>query len=95
MNSVPAEVSVQADNDRVRVTRYRFPPNSATGWHTHAHDYVIVPIIGGTLTMIDKAGKCASSIIVAGESYYREAGVSHDVVNQTDTSIEFVEIELK
>ena len=92
---VPAEVTVQADNDRVRVTRYRFPPMGETGWHTHQHAYVVVPTIGGTLTMIDGEGRRTPSDMATSGSYFREAGVSHNVVNLTDRVVEFVETELK
>lgn len=92
---VPAEVTVQVDNDRVRVTRYRFPPMGETGWHTHAHTYVVVPTIGGTLTMIDGEGRRTPSDLEASASYFREAGVSHNVVNLTPGVVEFVETELR
>lgn len=92
---VPAEVTLQADNDRVRVTRYRFPPMGETGWHTHHHAYVIVPTIGGTLTMIGADGARSLSAMTTGVSYFREPGVSHNVVNLTGAVIEFVETELK
>lgn len=92
---VPAEVTVFADNDRVSVTRYRFPPMGETGWHTHAHAYVVVPTIGGTLTMIDGAGGRVEAEMAVGVPYFREAGVSHNVVNLSDRVVEFVETEIK
>lgn len=92
---VPAEVTVFTDNDRVRVTRYRFAPMGETGWHTHGWAYVVTPTIGGDLTIIDADGNRTTHPVVAGEAYFREAGVSHNVVNLTDQIIEFVETELK
>ena len=35
--------TVQIDNERVIVTEWRFAPGAETGWHTHGHDYVVVP----------------------------------------------------
>ena len=92
---VPAEATVQADNDRVRVTRYRFPPMGETGWHTHGHAYVVVPTVGGTLTLIDRDGKQVQAEMTPGVAYFREAGVHHNVVNLTDQVVEFVETEIK
>lgn len=92
---VPAEVTVQVDDERLRVTRYRFMPRGETGWHTHHHAYVVVPTLDGTLTMIDADGQRTPTRIEASVSYFREAGVSHNVVNLTDEVVEFVEIELK
>ena len=39
--------TVQIDNARVIVTEWRFAPGAETGWHRHAHDYVVVPTTGG------------------------------------------------
>jgi quercetin dioxygenase-like cupin family protein len=92
---LPAEATVFADNDRVRVTRYRFPPRGETGWHRHEHAYVVVPTIAGRLTMINQAGQRQEVEIAAGVPYFREAGVSHNVVNLSDRVVEFVETEIK
>jgi quercetin dioxygenase-like cupin family protein len=92
---IPAEVTVFADNDRVKVTRYRFPPMGETGWHTHEFAYVVTPTIGGTLTMIDGDGTRTPYDMLASEAYFRECGVSHNVVNLSDKVVEFVETEIK
>jgi len=92
---IPAVATVQEDNERVRVVRWHFPPGGETGWHKHGHDYVVVPTIGGTLTMIDKDDKRTPYAMAASESYFRRAGVEHNVVNLSDSPVEFVEIELK
>ncbi|GAB5470312.1 MAG: cupin domain-containing protein [Rhodospirillales bacterium] len=90
-----ATATQQIDNERVRVTEYRFAPGSETGHHVHAFDYVVVPILGGTLTMTDDSGAASQATLVLGQSYNRPAGVSHNVINDTDSEIAFVEIELK
>ena len=94
-SSDTAAITLQEDNELVRVTRFRFPPSSETGWHTHERDYVIVPTIGGTLTMIDDGGSRTETTIETGVSYFRKAGVHHNVINPGKETIEFVEIELK
>lgn len=90
----PATATVQVDDERVRVTEWRFPPGTATGWHRHGMDYVVVPITDGVLTLVGKDGK-SEGHIRKGISYSRAEGVEHDVVNETDKEIVFVEIELK
>ena len=87
--------TVQIDNDRIRVTEWRFAPGSATGWHRHEYDYVVVPQSTGTLTMADAEGNETQAKLTAGVSYYRQAGVEHDVINRTDGEIVFVEVEMK
>lgn len=92
---VPATVTVYENNDRVTVTKYTFPPMGETGWHTHGHAYVVVPTIGGVLNKVDAEGNLEPYDVVAGVAYYRESGVSHNVVNLSDSVVEFVETEIK
>jgi quercetin dioxygenase-like cupin family protein len=94
MNSVAASGTVQVDTAEVRVTEWRLPVGSAIGHHRHEHDYVVVPITDGVLTVISATGP-AQSPIKAGQSYFRKAGVEHDVRNETAREIVFVEIEIK
>lgn len=89
-----ATATEQVDNDRVRVTRWHFEPGQATGYHRHDYDYVVVPTIGGKLAMTGPAGGTEAELRV-GVSYYRPAGVEHDVLNVDDHAVEFVEIEFK
>ena len=90
-----ATPTVQIDNERVRVTEWRFAPGEATGWHRHAHDYVVVPLTTGRLTLAEPGGTMRHSHLSAGVSYFRPAGVEHDVINDNDFEFVFVEIELK
>jgi beta-alanine degradation protein BauB len=91
----PAIATVQEDNDRVTVTRWHFPPGSETGWHRHGHDYVVVPTIAGTLTIVETDGSQREVAYVPAASYFRTLGAEHNVVNLSDGVVEFVEIELK
>jgi quercetin dioxygenase-like cupin family protein len=86
---------IQADNDRVRVTEWRFAKGAATGFHRHEFDYVVVPGTTGKLKIVDADGKETFSDLTAGQSYYRNAGVEHDVINAHDGEFVFVEIEIK
>jgi quercetin dioxygenase-like cupin family protein len=78
----------------VRVTEWRLPPGSAIGHHRHEYDYVVVPITEGVLTVVSASGR-AESPITSGQSYFRKAGVEHDVRNDTAREIVFVEVEIK
>lgn len=90
-----AEATTMVDNDRVRVTRWSFAPGAATGWHVHEMDYVITPIVGSNVTLVDGEGARTAAQMVAGQSYFREAGVAHDVINAGPGPLVFVETELK
>ncbi|WP_092227198.1 cupin domain-containing protein [Bradyrhizobium sp. Gha] len=90
-----ARSEIQVDKDEVRVTEWRLAPGSATGHHTHGMDYVIVPLTPGEMTIVTSGGERSKARLAAGESYFRKAGVQHDVLNETSTEIVFLEIELK
>jgi quercetin dioxygenase-like cupin family protein len=90
-----AQPTVQIDNARTRVTEWRFSPGAATGFHTHEFDYVIVPGTTGALKIIDAQGAETIAQLTAGTSYFRNAGVAHDVINANDHEFVFVEVEFK
>jgi beta-alanine degradation protein BauB len=89
-----AQPTLQIDNDRVRVTEWRFTPGSETGWHTHEMDYVVVPLYDGTLR-IETADEVTEVELRHGASYARQAGAQHNVISTTPSEFAFVEIELK
>ena len=86
--------SVQIDSERLRVTEWRFAPGAATGWDRHEYDYCVVPMTTGKLRAEAPDG-AQEAELVAGQSYCREAGVEHDVVNINPFEFVFIEIELK
>ncbi|MBC04871.1 cupin domain-containing protein [Thalassospira sp.] len=87
--------TVQVDDDTFRVTEWHFPPGSETGDHVHGMDYVVVPMTTGTLTIVNDDGTTFPSEMKAGQSYSRKTGVAHNVINENDFPITFVEIEAK
>ncbi len=94
MSRPQAVPTVQIDNDRVKVTEWRFAPGAETGWHRHGMDYVVVPGTTGTLLLDTPEGEVRSPL-EAGVSYARTVGVEHNVINANDHEFVFVEIELK
>lgn len=83
------------DNDRVRVTEWRFGPGDATGQHRHEFDYVVVPVTTGDLLLKETDGDRIARIEL-GKPYFREEGVEHDVINPSESDeIVFIEVELK
>ncbi|NJO23385.1 MAG: cupin [Sphingomonadales bacterium] len=90
-----ATPTVQVDNDRVRVTEWRFVPGAETGEHVHELDYVIVPCMTGQLKIVAPDGQASIAELKQGVSYFRQAGVHHNVINANAFEFAFVEIELK
>jgi len=89
-----AKPTVFIDNDRVRVTEWRFAPGAATGWHRHEFNYVVVPVTNGTLLLRTPDGDREAPLQL-GVPYYREVGVEHDVINGGTEELAFIEIEMK
>jgi quercetin dioxygenase-like cupin family protein len=87
--------SVQIDNELLRVTEWRFAPGAATGFHRHGFDYVVVPVLDGELELVGPDGTRSRARLEQGKSYFRNAGVEHDVINAGPDIMMFVEIELK
>jgi len=89
-----AKATVFEDNDRVRVTEWRFAPGTGTGSHVHELDYTVVPLSTGTLVVVSADGEDDNDL-VHGRPYFRRAGAGHNVVNRSDDEISFLEIEVK
>ncbi len=84
---------VQVENERLRVTEWRFAPGAETGHHVHAHDYVVVPLTSGALRLEEPGGPRQAQL-TSGMAYAREKGVEHNVVNVNGFEFRFLEIEL-
>ena len=93
--SEQAVSTVQVDNERLRVTEWRFAPGAETGWHRHEWDYVVVPLHDGCLELTGPDGEAREAQLRVGVSYFREAGVEHNVRNANPHEFAFIEVELK
>ncbi len=91
MDAVP---TVQADNEVTRITEWRFAPGAETGYHRHEYDYAVVPMTSGRLGLSGPDGDHTAEL-TAGVSYFRNAGVEHNVTNINDHEFVFVEVEFK
>ncbi|MGB3718493.1 MAG: cupin domain-containing protein [Hyphomicrobiaceae bacterium] len=95
MTAPRAVPAVQVDNERVRVTEWRFAPGAETGFHVHELDYVVVPAGNGRLKLVSPEGEETYADLKLGVSYFRKAGVHHNVINASEGEFAFIEIELK
>ena len=90
-----ASAIIQIDNERIRVTEYSFNKNEETGFHIHQWDYVVIPQTNGQLLIIDDNEVETITTLIKGEPYYRKAGVSHNVINNGEEKLVFIELEIK
>lgn len=82
------------DNDRVKVGDWTMGPDTQIGHHVHAMDYLVVALSGGELT-IAVENEHISFPLEVGVSVFGQKGDAHDVLNQGDSDVRFLEIELK
>ena len=94
MTQEAVKQTVLIDNARVLVSELRFAPGAATGHHRHGNDYLVVPITGGRLLIRDGRGESHRELAL-GAPYFMEAGVEHDVSNDTNQEVAFIEIALR
>jgi len=78
---------------RVRVIEQRIPPGASTGFHRHEEDYVVVPITNGKLVSRSKEGDQVVTMEL-GVPRIMRAGREHEVVNESDTEVSSIEIQL-
>lgn len=90
-----AEPVLHIDDDRFRVTEWRFAPGAQTGWHRHGHDYVIVPLCDGQLVLDLPGAQRGEARLTQGVPYSRREGVEHNVINGSNSQpLAFLEVEV-
>ena len=72
------------ETERVRVTERLLLPGESTGHHIHEYDYVVVPLTGGELTIVDSEGNSTKFPTEMGGARARQKGVAHNVFNLSD-----------
>ena len=90
-----AKSTIFIDNERTRVTEWRFAPGASTGWHRHEYDYVVVPLLDGKLQLSVGDDESQVAELSAGVPYFRQVGVEHDVTNVNSFEYAFIEVEFK
>jgi quercetin dioxygenase-like cupin family protein len=91
---VPAVATLVQEDETSRITRYDFAPGATTGWHRHGWPYFVIMLTDGILKA-HNGQEVVDVPLTAGQSYRREAGIEHDVMNGSPHPIAFVEIEVK
>jgi quercetin dioxygenase-like cupin family protein len=89
-----AQSRLLQETERVIITEWRLAPGAETGWHRHAHDYVVVCITAGKL-LAETANGNVETGLQLGQAYVRPAGVEHNIVNPGSEAFVFIEIEIK
>ena len=93
--SILCSANLLLEDKKVRVTRFDFDPGQETGWHVHKYDYVITAITDCFMLLQHPDGTQTFSEISSGNAYSRHAGVNHNVINNSEQKMSFIEVELK
>lgn len=88
------DAQILLENDQVRVRRVILEPGVAYREHTHTLPHVGVIVKGGTLEF-HEGGKVETVTFQAGDAGWREAGVTHRIVNRSPDPVHVVEVEIK
>ena len=89
----------QFDNSEVESWKSIVMPNQPLALHRHDHGRALISLNGGTLNIVDGAGKVMTSYkLEAGKAMWLDAdkpGTQHADVNPGTTPIEVIVVQLK
>ena len=88
----------QFDNEDVKVWKSVVMPNAPLTMHRHDHPRVIIALKGGTMKIVDQAGKSEEHVWETGKAYWLPAnppGTLHADVNAGDKPIEVMVVSLE
>ncbi len=83
------------EDDKTRITYWRFDPGAETGWHRHTHDYVTIQQSGGQLRLENRDGSIKIVDYENGRAAKYEAPIEHNATNTSDVEVRVTEIEYK
>ena len=90
----PEHVKIVAENDQVRVLRYRYGPHQKSAQHSHPDKTIDVALTKGRVRLISPDGTSVEHIVEAGTVNLNPAS-THIVGNLGDTPFEGLSIEPK
>ncbi len=87
--------AVLLDTDKMRILHISTAPGERTGWHSHEFDHLVVMFDGGQSRALLEGG--LERVLQATPRVHKinPAGIAHDVCNDSDQRMDFIEIEFK
>ena len=90
-----AERVVMFEDEKTRITQWRFPPGTETGWHRHTYDYVTIQQSSGQLRLENRDGNVTVIDYKDGHTAGYSAPIEHNAKNISDEEVRVTEIEYK
>jgi len=95
----PSRREPQFENSEVQVWKSIISPGTPLGLHRHDHGRALISLNGGTLNVVDGAGKILDVYkLEAGKAMWLDAdkpGTQHADVNPGTTPVEVIVVQLK
>ncbi len=89
----------QFENEHVKVWKTIIAPNQPLRLHRHEHGRALIALKGGSLKVVDEAGKTIDTYVWEdGKAYWLDAdppGTQHGDVNEGPETIEVIVVELQ
>ena len=88
----------QFENDEVKVWKTTVMPNAPLALHRHDHARVIIPVVGGTIKIVQESGASETHQWDAGKAYWLPADPPNQLhvdVDGGNKPIEVMVVELK
>jgi beta-alanine degradation protein BauB len=94
-NFEPAEFTVLFEDDKTKITSWRFDPGTETGWHHHTFDYVTIQKSGGRLKLESDDGDIRFVDYTMDHAAAYTAPIKHNATNVSNEEVRVIEIEYK
>jgi hypothetical protein len=88
----------QFENDRAVSWKSVIPPHTESTLHRHDRYRTVIGIVGGSLTTVSADGRKTVTRYESGKAYWQEPmrpGETHKDVNETNSTIELLVVEIK
>jgi quercetin dioxygenase-like cupin family protein len=95
VEAAETSATVLLENERVRVREVLLEPGVKNGPHTHPFAHVGVILDPGTLQFNSPDGKSEQVTFKSGSVGWRDAKVTHEVVNISKSPMRIIEVEIK
>ena len=95
MSRPQATATQLVDEAGTRVPRFDCGAGAETSWHRHGFDYVITAVTDCEVLLEELGGVERTITALQSNAYVRDAGVEHNVINNSTGRMSFVEVELK
>lgn len=93
-SSPGSNAEIQLENEHFRVTQWTIEPGGVIPMHVHDYEYVVVPLVTGSMHVVQADGSEFEAELELGKSYSRPRGSEHRIENRHHSNVvTFVEVE--